>query len=50
MSKNVFYDISEIKCKIDTTIQLAMYYTDKENWEALLDVQRRLYEQFGLQD
>lgn len=50
MSKNSFYDVTEIKYKIDTAIQLAMYYTDKENWDALLYAQSRLYEEFGLED
>lgn len=50
MSKNSFYDANDIKYKINTAIQLAMYYSDKEHWDALLDVQSRLYEQFGLED
>jgi hypothetical protein len=50
MSKNSFHDVSEIKYKIDTAIQLAMYYADKEKWDVLLDVKSRLYEQFGLED
>lgn len=50
MSKNSFHDVSEIKYKIDTAIQLAMYYTDEGKWDALLDVKSRLYEQFGLED
>lgn len=50
MSKNSFYDASEIKYKIDTAIQLTMYYTNKENWDALLEAQSRLYEEFGLVD
>ena len=50
MSKNSFYNASEVTYKIDTAIQLTMYYTDKENWDALLDAQRRLYEEFGLED
>lgn len=50
MSKNSFHDVSDIKYKIDTAIQLAMYYTDEGKWDALLDVKSRLYEQFGLED
>ena len=50
MSKNALYDASEIKYKIDTAIQTAMYHTDKANWDALLDAQSKLYEQFGLED
>lgn len=44
------YHKDEIKYKIDTAIQLAMYYTDKTNWDALLDAQSRLYEEFGLEN
>lgn len=50
MSKNSFYDVSEIKYKINTAIQLAMYYSDKEHWDVLLEAQGRLYEEFGLED
>lgn len=50
MTQNSFYDASEIKYKIDTAIQLAMYYTDKKHWNALLDAQSRLYEEFGLEN
>ena len=50
MSKNSLYDAGEIKYKIDTAIQTAMYQTDKANWDALLTAQNRLYEQFGLED
>lgn len=39
----------EIKYKIDEAIQTAMFYTDKEHWDALLDAQSRLYEKFGLE-
>lgn len=44
------YEQNEIKYKIDTAIQLAMYYADEEKWDALLDAQSRLYEEFGLED
>lgn len=50
MSKNSFYDVTEIKYKIDTAIQLTMYYSDKENWDVLIEAQRRLYEQFGIEE
>ena len=50
MSENSFYNVGEIKYKIDTAIQLAMYYSDKEHWDALLNAQSRLYEEFGLED
>lgn len=41
---------SEIKYKINEAIQFAMYYTDKEHWDALREAQGRLYEQFGIED
>lgn len=47
---NAFYRADEIKYKIDTAIQLSMYYLDKEVWNALLEAQTRLYEQFGIDD
>ena len=37
MSKNSFYDVTDIKYKIDTAIQLTMYYSDKKHWGALLE-------------
>lgn len=50
MSENSFYSVGEIKYHIDTAIQFAMYYSDKEHWDALLNAQSRLYEEFGLED
>jgi hypothetical protein len=50
MSKNSFYDVTDIKYKIDTAIQLTMYHSDKENRDALIEAQGRLYEQFGIED
>ena len=50
MSKNSFYDVADIKYKIDTAIQLTMYYSDKENWDVFVEAQRRLYEQFGIEE
>ena len=47
---NSFYRVDEIKYKIDTAIQLSMYYSDKEVWDTLLEAQARLYEQFGIED
>ena len=44
------YAKSEIKYRIDTAIQLVMYNTDEEKWDALLNAQSRLYEEFGLED
>ena len=47
---NSWFNAEEIKYKIDTAIQLSMYYSDKEVWNDLLETQRRLYEQFGIED
>ena len=49
---NSFYEKNDIKYKIDTAIQLAMYYSEnkEECWNALLNAQTRLYEQFGIED
>lgn len=47
---NSWFNVEEIKYKIDTAIQLSMYYSDKEVWDKLLEAQRRLYEQFGIED
>ena len=47
---NSWFNAEEIKYKIDTAIQLSMYYSDKEVWNTLLEAQTRLYEQFGIDD
>lgn len=47
---NSWFNAEEIKYKIDTAIQLSMYYSDKEVWDVLLEAQSRLYEQFGIDD
>jgi hypothetical protein len=47
---NSWFRLDEIKYKIDTAIQLSMYHSDKKYWDALLEAQRRLYEQFGIED
>lgn len=42
------YQRSEIKYNIDTVIQKTMYETNKEQWEIILEVQRKLYEEFEI--
>lgn len=42
------YRIDEIKYNIDTAIQKSMYETDEEKWDAILEVQSKLYEEFGV--
>ena len=45
------YSVSEIKYNIDTAIQRAMYEDkDKVHWDAFLELQARLYEEFGIVD
>lgn len=40
----------EIKYNIDSAIQKSMYELDKESWNVILEVQRKLYEEFGLDE
>ena len=44
------YGIDEIKYNIDTVIQSSMFETDEENWKIILEVQSRLYEEFGINE
>lgn len=44
------YRIDEIKYNIDTAIQKSMFENDEENWNIILEVQNRLYEEFGISD
>ena len=43
-----YYRNDEIKYKIDTAIQMVMFEKGKENWDTLLEVQDKLYDEFGL--
>ena len=42
------YRKEEIKYNIDSAIQRSMYETDEEKWDAILEVQSGLYEEFGI--
>ncbi len=42
------YQRSEIKYNIDTVIQKTMYEMNKEQWEIILEIQRKLYEEFEI--
>ena len=42
------YRVDEIKYKIDTAIQRAMYENDKEEWNSIIKAQSYLYEEFGI--
>lgn len=44
------YTRQEIKLAIDEASQFSMFYNENEHWDALLDLQSRLYEQFGIED
>ena len=44
------YRVDEIKYKIDTAIQRTMYENDEEKWEAIMEVQSYLYEEFGIEE
>ena len=44
------YTLKEIKQHIDLAIHLTMLHKDEGCWQALLEVQGRLYEEFGLAD
>ena len=42
------YRRDEIKNKIDFAIQRSMYESKEEKWDAILEVQRKLYEEFEI--
>lgn len=44
------YRRDELKNKIDFVIQRMMYETDEERWEIILEVKRRLYEEFEIDE
>lgn len=44
------YRIDEIKYNIDNAIQKSMFHTDEEKWKIILEVQSRLYEEFGIDE
>ena len=44
------YTLKEIKQHIDLAIHLTMLHKDEGCWQALLEAQGRLYEEFGLDD
>lgn len=44
------YRRDEIKYNIDSAIQKSMYELDKEKWDDILEVQRKLYEEFGIDE
>lgn len=47
-NRQSYYRNDEIKYKIDTAIQMIMFEKGKENWDTLLEVQAKLYDEFGL--
>ena len=44
------YRIDEIKYNIDTAIQKSMFETEEDKWKIILEVQSRLYEEFGIDE
>ena len=44
------YRIDEIKYNIDTAIQKSMFETKEDKWKIILEVQSRLYEEFGIDE
>lgn len=44
------YRIDEIKYNIDTSIQKSMLETEEDKWKIILEVQSRLYEEFGIDE
>lgn len=43
-----YYRNDEIKYKIDTAVQMVMFENEEEKWDVLLEVQAKLYDEFGL--
>ena len=50
MKEPGMYRLDEIKYNIDAVIQRKMFDSDKEDWKIILDIQRKLYEEFGIED
>ena len=44
------YRIDEIKYNIDAAIQKSMFETEEDKWKIILEVQSRLYEEFGIDE
>ncbi len=44
------YNLIEIKQRIDLAVHLTMLHKDENTWQALLEAQGRLYEEFGIED
>ena len=40
----------EIKYKIDTCVQQSMYENNKELWKVILELQTKLYDEFGIDE
>ena len=48
--ENSQYRTDEIKYKIDTAIQRAMYENNEEEWDSIMKAQSYLYEEFGIDE
>lgn len=44
------YTKQETKKAIDEAAQFAMYQTEESQWDTLLDLRSRLYEQFDIEE
>lgn len=44
------YTKKEIKLAIDEATQFSMYHVKEDKWNILMELQSRLYEQFGIED
>lgn len=44
------YRADEIKSNIDAAILKSMFENDEGKWNTILEVQSRLYEEFGISD
>lgn len=45
---NRMYNIVEIKYSIDEAIQKAMFEHEGDKWDLIMEIQSRLYEEFGI--
>lgn len=49
MNKGMYRN-DEIKYKIDTCVQQSMYENNKELWKVILELQTKLYDEFGIDE
>lgn len=49
MNKGMYRN-DEIKYKIDICVQQSMYENNKELWKVILELQTKLYDEFGIDE